>query len=81
MYQTFVKFGESRSTKMFGPFSFPNTEERQAYVNGDEVYWYHFSEEDDWNLWKRGGAWNATATPGKADVVPAPPQITEDDRW
>ena len=66
---------------MAGPLTFASAEEREAYVKGPAVYWYHYVEEDDWFLWQRGGAWNATQEPSRADVVPEPPEITEDDRW
>lgn len=81
MYQTFVKLGESRNSDARGPLSFSSAEERDAYVRSEGVYWYHFAEEDDWFSWRRGGAWQATRTPGPADVVPEPPKITEEDRW
>lgn len=80
-YQAFVKVREYRNSDVIGPLDFATAEERLAVVQGPQVYWYHFAEEDDWHLWKRGGAWSATAIPGKADVVPDPPEITEDDRW
>lgn len=80
MYQTFVKFGESRNTEMVGPLGFESTEARKAYVMGETVYWYHYAEEDDWFSWSRGGAWKATAKPNPADRVVTPPEITEDDR-
>lgn len=81
MYQTFIKLGESRNSPSQGPLSFPDKESRNAFVRGPEVYWYHFAEEEDWHLWQRGGAWNATQQPGPADHVPEPPEITEEDRW
>lgn len=82
MYQVFIKRAEPRGTAMEGPFSFGTAEERRAFVtHSSEVYWYHFAEEDDWNLWKRGGAWAATARPGPADRENIPPEITEGDRW
>ena len=81
IYQVFVKTAEPRSSPMRGPFSFPTTEARQEYVSGPDIYWYHYAEEDDWHLWRRGGAWQATSSPGPADRQPVPPEITEDDRW
>lgn len=81
MFQVFVKFQESRNTEMKGPYPFATAEERDRAVRGSNVFWYHFAEWDDWFLWHRGGAWAATAVPGKADVVPEEPEITDDDRW
>ena len=84
MYQVFVKLAEAQSTPMAGPCTFPTKEERDEYVNGPEsvIYWYHFSEWDDWHLWRRGGAWQRTEKPSAADVVPEPPEITpQDRRW
>ncbi len=81
MYQCFVRLSEARSSAMAGPLSFPTAEERAAYVKGPRVYWYHYSEDDDWHTWRRGGAWAATAQPGPADIIPDPPEITEEDRW
>jgi hypothetical protein len=81
VYQVFVKLAEPRSSSVAGPLSFPSAEERAEYVKGPAVFWYHYAEEDDWMLWLRGGAWAATQTQGKADIVPEPPEITEDDRW
>lgn len=76
-----MKTAEPRSAPAYGPLSFPTAEARQAYVSGPGIYWYHFAEEDDWHLWRRGGAWRATAEAGPADHVPEPPEITEEDRW
>lgn len=81
MWQVFVKFAESRNAAMAGPYSFPGKEARQEFVKGPAVYWYHFAEEEDWHLWRRGGAWEATQEAGPADRVNEPPEITEDDRW
>lgn len=81
MYQVFVKLSESRNSAMAGPVGFVSAAEREAYVKGPNVFWYHYAEEDDWVLWLRGGAWAATQEKGKADVVPEPPEITDDDRW
>jgi hypothetical protein len=81
MYQCFIRTGENRYGAMTGPLSFPSAEERLEFVRNDpRVYWYHFAEEDDWFDWRRGGAWATTHEPGKADVVPEPPEITEEDR-
>lgn len=80
-YQVFVKLTEPRSSEARGPISFASAEERLAFVQGPAVYWYHIVEDDDWHLWLRGGAWAATREQGNADVVPEPPEITEDDRW
>lgn len=76
-----VKLGESKMTQMQGPLSFGSREERLAYVKGPTVFWYHFAEEEDWNLWLRGGGWAATAPEAARDVVPPEPEITEEDRW
>ena len=81
MYMCFVKLGESRNSEVAGPLSFPTAEARRDYVSGPAVYWYHEVEEEDWMLWRRGGAWEATKQPGPADRVNNPPEITERDRW
>jgi hypothetical protein len=81
MYQVFYKVEESRNAPGHGPLSFATKEERKAFTEGRNVFWYHFAEEDDWHQWSRGGAWAATAKPGREDVVPEPPPITEEDRW
>jgi hypothetical protein len=81
MYQVFVKRAESRNTPVEGPFSFPTAEAREDYVSGATIYWYHEAEEDDWMLWRRGGAWAATQAPEPADRESAPPEITPEDRW
>jgi hypothetical protein len=81
IYQAVFKFGESRDSKSSWTINFPSAEARQEYANGAEVYWYHFIEWDNWHEWKRGGAWNATATPGPADRINIPPEVTEADRW
>ena len=81
MYQVYFKAAESRGTPMSGPLGFPTAEEREAFVKGPRVYWYHLVEEDDWNAWHRGGAWAATAAPGPADRENEPPEITQEDRW
>lgn len=82
MYQAFVKLAEPRGTAMAGPVTFPTAEEREAYVNGPDsiVYWYHFSEDEDWHLWRRGGAWKRTQEPTVADRKNTPPEITDKDR-
>jgi hypothetical protein len=81
MYQVFVKLSESRNADMRGPVPFATLEERAAYVRSPAVFWYHFAEDEDWFLWRRGGAWAATHQPGPADAVPEEPEITDDDRW
>jgi hypothetical protein len=80
-FQAFIKLAESRNTPMQGPYAFASAEDRDEFVRGRTVYWYHLAEDDDWFSWKRGGAWAATATPGPADRVPEKPEITEEDRW
>ena len=79
MYQVLVKIRESRNSDVLGPLSFPNKEDRETYVKGPEVFWYHYVEEDDWFDWRRGGAWQATKPPDP----PAwePPEGEEKDRW
>jgi hypothetical protein len=81
MYQCLVKLQESRSAGVLGPLSFATREEREEYVRGPKVFWYHLVEIDDWHVWHRGGAWKATAVSGPEDRVPEPPEITEEDRW
>ncbi len=81
MYQVFVRLQESRNSPAIGPLSFPSAEARADCVNGPEVYWYHIAEEDNWMLWLRGGAWEATTWDGPADRINEPPEITEEDRW
>lgn len=81
MYQMLVKVRESRNSDAIGPLSYPTSEDRDKAARGPDVYWYHYVEEDDWFLWKRGGAWTATHQPGPAERVNEPPEVTEDDRW
>lgn len=81
MYQVVVLLTESRNGARTGPYSFATPQEREDFVRGPQVYWYHFAEEDDWHSWRRGGAWNATAVPGPAERVNIPPEVTEEDRW
>jgi hypothetical protein len=81
MYQAFYKIYESRDSQAFGPIPFATREEREAFCQGRNVFWYHLVEDDDWFSWERGGAWVATQEPGRADIVPEPPEITEEDRW
>lgn len=92
MYQCLIKRSEGHpsragfitrmgETGVEGPLSFASAEERELFVTGPSVYWYHLVEDDDWHSWKRGGAWEATAVPGPADRINEPPEITEDDRW
>lgn len=80
MYQAFVRLAESRNSQVV-QVNFINAELREEYVKGPTVFWYHFAEDDDWMLFRRGGAWAATQQPSRADVVPEPPEITDDDRW
>lgn len=80
-YQVLFKITESRHSEARGPVDFPTSEAREEFVNGPDVFWYHDVEEDDWMLWRRGGAWNATQEPGPADRINTPPEITEADRW
>jgi hypothetical protein len=80
MYQLFYKTGESANSAQHAT-AFRTRAERAEFAKGPEVYWYHLPEDEDWCRWTRGGAWQATARPGPADVVPEPPEITEDDRW
>lgn len=82
MYGVMVKLSESRNSNMAGPVNFATATEREQYVNGPDsiIFWYHFVEEDDWHLWRRGGAWKRTQQPAAADKVPDPPEITPDDR-
>jgi len=81
MYEVMVKLSESRNSNMAGPVRFVSKEERHEYVHGPEsiVYWYFYPEDDGWD-WRRGGAWKRTQQPSSADVVPAPPEITDKDR-
>lgn len=81
MYQVMYKLNEDRNSAVYGPVSFPTAEAREEFVKGPAVFWHHYAEEDDWMLWRRGGAWNATQEPGPADRVNTPPEITEEDRW
>lgn len=81
MYQILYKTGESRNSAVIGPVGFPSAEERDKFARSAVVYWYHYSEWDDWHQWRRGGGWEATWQPGPADIVPEPPEIKEEDRW
>jgi hypothetical protein len=81
MYQIMYKLSESRNAVPYGPLSFPSAEARDEFAKAGHVFWYHYAEWDDWHDWRRGGAWAATAAPSPADNVPAPPEITEQDRW
>jgi hypothetical protein len=82
MYGVLVKLGESRASPAAGPLHFATKEERNEYVNGPNsiVYWFHEVEEDDWHLWRRGGAWKRTQEPTAADRENTPPEITDKDR-
>lgn len=83
MYQAMVKLAEPRGSAASPVLNFPTKEERDKYCKGEEsiVFWYFYVEEDDWD-WRRGGAWKRTAKPMQADVTPAPPEITpQDRRW
>lgn len=80
MYQLLVLLAESRNSPQHMR-SFPDAKGREDYAKSAAVYWYHYVEWEDWHQWARGGAWEATQELGKADVVPDPPEITEEDRW